>query len=282
MTVVVATIYDKGNRENSGCVIVADKMLSYRDIAVETDGSKLHKLIDLPGLKAVMGAAGTAELIEDFSQRLQENIESALSGKVKKSEIKTVRDVVKLGVKTLNEMVKESVESFLVPYGKSLNDVFKQNVPTDLLTFVGRTIEDNRKTLYRELEVLIAGRDSYGAHIFKIEEGDYVPTDSVGYDAVGSGFESANWTLMHQSYDSRKELPYSLFMSSYAKINAEESLGVGTRTDGFIINGDDIREIRDDEIELLRSKIDEMIRKEKDMKDDYFDLFKNEYMEMRR
>ena len=40
MTVVVATIYDKGNRENSGCVIVADKMLSYRDIAVETDGSK--------------------------------------------------------------------------------------------------------------------------------------------------------------------------------------------------------------------------------------------------
>ena len=185
-------------------------------------------------------------------------------------------------VKTLNEMVKESVESFLVPYGKSLNDVFKQNVPTDLLTFVGRTIEDNRKTLYRELEVLIAGRDSYGAHIFKIEEGDYVPTDSVGYDAVGSGFESANWTLMHQSYDSRKELPYSLFMSSYAKINAEESLGVGTRTDGFIINGDDIREIRDDEIELLRSKIDEMIRKEKDMKDDYFDLFKNEYMEMRR
>jgi hypothetical protein len=281
MTVVIATIYDKGNTESSGCVIIADKMLSYGDIAVETDGSKLHKLVDLPGLKAVMGAAGDAELIEDFSQRLQEKIEDTLSSGARKGQIETVRDVVKLGVRTLNEMVKENVESFLVPYGKTLNDVFKQNVPSDLLTFVGRTIEDNRKALYRELEVLIAGVDTYGAHIFKIEDGDYVPTDSIGYEAIGSGFESSNWTLMHQSYDSRGDLPYALFMSAYAKVNAEESFGVGMRTDGYVLERKGISELKDDEIDLLRSKIDEMIGKEKNMKNEYVTQFKKVYKEVR-
>ncbi len=148
------------------------------------------------------------------------------------------------------------------------------------MTFVGRTIEENRKILYRELEVLIAGVDSYGPHIFKIEEGDYVPTDSIGYDAVGSGFESANWTLMHQSYDPRKEMSYSLFMTTYAKMNAEESLGVGSRTDGYIIDGNTIREIRDDEIEVLRSRINEMITKERDMRNSYINEFKQEFERM--
>lgn len=282
MTVVVATIYGKGNKEKNGCVIIADKMLSYRDIAIETDGSKLHKLLDLPELKVVMGAAGTAVLIEDFSQRLQEKIDNTHSSGAKKGEIKTVRDVVKLGVRTLNEMVKESAESFLVPYGKTLSEVFKQSTPPDLLTFVGETIEKYRRDLYDELEVLITGIDIYGAHIFKIEQGDYVPTDSIGYDAVGSGFESANWTLMHQSYDSRKDLLHALFMSTYAKVNAEESLGVGMRTDGYILERDCIRELKDSEIELLRSNISEMIKKDKDIKDDYLNQFKKDYSEVRK
>jgi len=281
MTVVIATIYNKGNTENNGCVIIADKMLSYRDIAVETDGSKLHKLVDLPELRAVMGAAGAAELIEDFSQRLQEKIQDSLSSGAKEGKIETVRDVVKLGVRTLNGMVKENVESFLIPYGVTLNDVFKQSVPTDLLALVGKRLEDYRKELYQELEVLIAGVDTYGAHIFKIEDGDYVPTDSIGYDAVGSGFESSNWTLMHQSYDSRGDLPYALFMSAYAKVNAEESLGVGMRTDGYVLERKGIRELKDGEIDLLRSKIDEMIRKEKNMKKEYVTQFKKTYKEVK-
>ena len=269
MTVVIATIYNKGNTENSGCIIIADKMLSYRDIAVETEGSKLHKLVDLPGLKAVMGAAGAAELIEDFSQRLQEKIENSLSSSVEERKIKTVRDVVKLGVRTLNGMIKENMESFLIPYGMTLKDVYKQSVPPDFLLTVGKRLEDYRKELYQELEVLIAGVDTYGAHIFKVVDGDYVPTDSIGYDAVGSGFESSNWTLMHQSYDSRSDLPYALFMSAYAKVNAEESLGVGMKTDGYVLERIGIRELKDDEIDLLRSKIDKMIGEEKKMKEEY-------------
>jgi predicted translin family RNA/ssDNA-binding protein len=67
-----------------------------------------------------MGAAGTAELIEDFSQRLQENIER-INGNLKKEGIRTVRDIAKLSVKTINEMIKENIESFLIPYGKTLN-----------------------------------------------------------------------------------------------------------------------------------------------------------------
>jgi hypothetical protein len=277
MTAIVSAIYGKGRKDGHGCIIVADKMLSYRDIALETDSSKLHKLIESDLIRVVMGAAGTAELIEDFSQRLQENIERISGNRSKKEEIRTVRDIAKLSVKTINEMIKENVESLLIPYGKTLSEVFRQNVPSELLTFVGRTIEDNRKTLYRELEILISGVDSYGPHIFKIEEGDYVPTDSIGYDAVGSGFESANWTLMHQSYDPRKEMQNSLFMTAYAKINAEESLGVGTRTDGYIISENSIREIRDDEIDVLRSKINEMMTKEKDMKNLYISEFKKRY-----
>jgi ATP-dependent protease HslVU (ClpYQ) peptidase subunit len=120
MTAIVSTIYGKGRNNGHGCIIVADKMLSYRDIALETDSSKLHKLVESETLRVVMGAAGTAELIEDFSQRLQENIER-INGNLKKEGIRTVRDIAKLSVKTINEMIKENIESFLIPYGKTLN-----------------------------------------------------------------------------------------------------------------------------------------------------------------
>ena len=277
MTAIVSTIYGKGQKDGCGCVIVADKMLSYRDIGLETDSSKLYKLISKEKLHVVMGAAGTAELIEDFVQRLQENIESIDKKDSKKGEIRTVRDVAKLSVRTINEMVRENVESLLIPYGKSLTDVFKQSTPTDLLTFVGRTIEENRKNLNRELEVLISGVDVYGPHLFKIEEGEYVPTDSIGYDAAGSGFESANWTLMHQSYDSRGTLSNALFMTFYAKIIAEESLGVGSRTDGYIVSDSTIRDISGKEIDQIRSTINDMITKEREIRKKYLDEFKSEY-----
>ena len=66
MTAIVSTIYGKGRKDGHGCIIMADKMLSYRDIALETDSSKLHKLMESETVRVVMGAAGTAELIEGF------------------------------------------------------------------------------------------------------------------------------------------------------------------------------------------------------------------------
>ncbi len=128
MTAIVSTIYGKGRKDGHGCIIMADKMLSYRDIALETDSSKLHKLMESETVRVVMGAAGTAELIEDFSQRLQENIEHINSNHSKKDGIETVRDITRLSVKTINEMVKENIESFLIPYGKTLSEVFRQNI----------------------------------------------------------------------------------------------------------------------------------------------------------
>ena len=101
----------------------------------------------------------------------------------------------------------------------------------------------------------MAGVTKSGTTIFSLEDSlKATVSGRVGFEAIGSGFESADWTLMHRQFNPDRDMFYSLFLGMYAKIQAEESTGVGRDTDAYVIYHD--------RIEVVPQMLLDTVRKE--------------------
>lgn len=87
------------------------------------------------------------------------------------------------------------------------------------------------------IEIIIAGVDKTGAHIFVVNNSGLYCMDSPGFAAIGIGASHANAQYMFSRYSPDAELPDVLFLSYTAKRRGEVASGVGSETDLFFVVG---------------------------------------------
>lgn len=249
MTIGIALEYGKNeNLSEEGIIFIGDKMVSTGNWAVELPSAKLAKLCSKSDLKVYALGSGDVSNISKFIRNLRVAIEN--------DGMTTVHEVAEKGTDVYNESIRMEIEKTLLsPYGFEIKDVLMSKDAND--TFVDDFLyrsRNKRSDLYGQLGILIAGVDKYGAHIYKIEEGSYSDAGRLHFDTIGSGSESADWTLMHSYYDPSKDLDYSLMLGMMAKIQAEESMGVGSNTDAISISieSNGIGEIKPETLSYIR------------------------------
>ena len=89
-----------------------------------------------------------------------------------------------------------------------------------------------------EVETIIAGVDTSGAHLYKVDfEGEIVSSDAVGFAAIGAGGRHAEPQFMFANHATWNDFPESLLLAYSAKRRAEIAPGVGAETDVCVISG---------------------------------------------
>ncbi|MBL8300282.1 MAG: hypothetical protein JNN30_18250 [Rhodanobacteraceae bacterium] len=95
------------------------------------------------------------------------------------------------------------------------------------------------------IEVIFAGVDSAGPHIYVAKGAEILCQDAIGFAATGSGAYHANSHLMFSGHTATAPLHKALYRAYIAKKRAEVAPGVGSDTDTFFIwglgRGSDIR-----------------------------------------
>lgn len=274
MTAVISAIFGKNNRGQSkksdeaehGVILMADKMISFGVTGLEANVSKIDIICNKKDVYVAAGGSGGLGWLNEFFVKIKS---------LDPSKLASVRDYAIEGGKIYREILRDDFSrKFLDPYGIPIKEVFKKETPEDFQRYITNNIE-KWKDHYLGWEFLICGVDKDGPHIYTISEGDYNPNDMLGYEVTGSGTPSAQWVLAHEQYDPRKDRMYSLFMTAYAKRQAEESLGVGQRTDAILISNKGVEFIQEEIIDKIKSEIDIMLD---DKKKDIFnkiDYLKN-------
>jgi glucosamine 6-phosphate synthetase-like amidotransferase/phosphosugar isomerase protein len=248
MTVGIGTIFNNG--KSPGVLLVADKMISFGQISIEHSMSKINKVLD-DKVKIFGVGSGDVSLTSDFFQRLDEIVKKEYS---EKKTITVIR-VAEIGSFVLSHMVSARVEKqILLPLGLNFNDLKEKKVPSELIQKITDDTEEIQKSLYNNIDVIIAGIDEFGAHLCKINSSDYSIADSVGFITTGSGSLSSMWTLLHRTYSSFSDLYTNLILTVQAKLQSEESFGVGTNTDIWLITKDKATELPKNLIEFIREK----------------------------
>lgn len=86
-----------------------------------------------------------------------------------------------------------------------------------------------------EIEVIVAGVDNSGPHIYVADNRGVTVRDSAGFAAIGIGYWHANSQFMFAGHARWKPMPEALLLTYSAKRRAEVAPGVGEGTDMFMI-----------------------------------------------
>ena len=86
----------------------------------------------------------------------------------------------------------------------------------------------------------------------------------IGFSVTGSGSGSAEWTVIHKNFDQTKGMIHALVIGLAAKFQAEESLGVGSKTEVKIIRPKKAIQLNDDSIDKIRELVDEENKRQKE------------------
>lgn len=102
------------------------------------------------------------------------------------------------------------------------------------------------------LSVLIAGVDSTGAHIYRIDNpGRMEIYDSIGHCSIGSGELHAISTFVANDYTMDLDLNHVMALTYQAKKLSEKAQGVGEKSDFYIISRNGNTKLSDDVIKEL-------------------------------
>jgi hypothetical protein len=206
----------------------ADRMLSTPDTEWEPAERKLWALSD--SIAAV--GSGDTELIAELLTPVREVVQERGSKQQGGWLVESVGKVYQARYKNVKAARSES--EFLTPLGltwrtfvsrqKELNDTVAVSAATELWKF----------NLPR-VEVLFAGIDRKGAHIFYSNDGSLAWCDQVGFAAVGTGASHASSQLMFRHHSKYAGAADTMFSVYSAKKRAEVAPGVGKATDMFVI-----------------------------------------------
>lgn len=223
MTVCVAAIC------NDSIVLGAsDRMITAGDVEFEPQRTKIWPLTTSIN---VMIAGDTSLQLEIFytlrdlvNQRLQE----------KPHDWIPVKDVAEWYYSSYMTVRNRRTENALLnPLGldrgsfvseqRRLNPSLANKLATDLVNYD-----------MPEIQAIISGVDSSGAHIYFASNAGTSCRDSAGFAAIGAGYWHANSQFMFAGHTSAKAFPDTLLLTYAAKRRAEVAPGVGEGTDMFV------------------------------------------------
>jgi 20S proteasome alpha/beta subunit len=231
MTVCIAAICSDGK----SVVVCADRMFTFPGLSVEFE--TLERKIEQIGSRCIAMSAGNSanamEVIDRVRRKLGGNPNPAVQelAEIFREEYATVR----------NKMAQEHV---IMPMLGADFDRFRlHGVP--LATYLEKqpgafqniTVMCSQQNLGADL--LIAGIDSTGAHLFLVgHPGACGQLDKLGYAATGSGGIHATIRLSLGGQNRSRDLMETLAEVYSAKRAAEVAPGVGEATDVAIIDSE--------------------------------------------
>jgi 20S proteasome alpha/beta subunit len=220
VTVCIAVMCEDSKKIVAG----ADRMLTsgMLSLAFEPVRPKIESLSD----SCVMMTAGPA--LRDIE--LQKYVKRELAGMAGVA-IPLIVEKVKDGYQAARR--KKIEELYIKPRGLTLESYIEEG--RGLVPDVAMLIDERLATYDYELEVLVAGVDSDGAHIYAVyNPGTAECFDSLGYHSIGSGEPHSAYSLIEGMHSHRAKLREAMWSVYEAKKRAERAPGVG-ETDDFVI-----------------------------------------------
>ena len=215
MTICLALVCEDGK----SLVAVADRMVSDTSLSLEFE-QRTRKIVQIGPSFATLTAGDAlahTDLLRDTSD--------SISGMAQPS----VREVA------------AAVEGCFIQHRQALAEKFVlKRVGLDYETFLEKqqnlsdalvlALSAEYQSIELGVELLVAGVDSSGAHLYEISDpGTARCFDSIGYAAIGSGLPHAEGFLTEADYSPEISLNRGVWLAYVAKRRSERAPGVGSR-----------------------------------------------------
>jgi 20S proteasome alpha/beta subunit len=231
MTVGIGVLCENGK----SVVVAADKMVTF--------GAPMNLITEPPALKKITQLNARCALIFSGSVPDGEEIVAAAlqqAGNMGKSSIEKIAGIVKSAYVSLKK--KRVEETILEPmlsadFGKFQTLVAQSPSSQILQQIVAMVMQHNM-----QLELIVAGTDDTGAHLFIASHpGQVAPADTMGFAAIGSGGLHAAIRVSLAQHTKAASLADGVYGVYEAKKAAEVAPGVGKLTDMAVIRDGKIR-----------------------------------------
>jgi 20S proteasome alpha/beta subunit len=218
VTVCIAAICEEGSK----VVVVSDKMLTAGDLEFEHPGSKIIKL----GASCVAMTAGSGLRHIELMKGVKKEVE-----KLAAAEIEQIAEKVKEEYQAVR--LKRAEELYLRPRGLKLQQYHRGELPSPDITM---TLDHQIRSYDFDLDIIVAGVDREGAHIFAIyNPGTFECFDAIGYHAIGSGLRHATFNLIERGHSHTAKLCEAMWAVFEGKKKAERAPGVGKESDFAVV-----------------------------------------------
>jgi 20S proteasome alpha/beta subunit len=225
MTVGIGAICEDGK----SAVVAADKMVTFGSpMNLQTEPPTLKKITELTERVLLVFSGNTAdgeEIISATRPKLTEEI---------KSSVARIAEIVKESYAQHKQ--RRAEETILKPllgadFARFQTLVAESPASQILAQILGALMQHNLNT-----DVLVAGMDDSGAHIFAVTHpGQLQPLATTGFGAVGSGGLHAGVRMSLAQHTQSASLEETVYNVYEAKRASEVAPGVGKLTDMAII-----------------------------------------------
>jgi len=271
MTVGIAAICE-ADSDDPKVVVAADRLVTSGVAARREYEHTSSKMLDVYGSDgdcpcvAVGVGAGSVSLADELFYKVDEKIQA--------DSPNSVRDIAEEGVTSLQEVVQETINRQVLSQHALDLQQFNQiqgGMNPQVVQGIYQEIVQTQEDVTNQVNVLLAGVDSSGAHLFNILNNDMARNDSIGYLTVGSGAEPANSTFIRNRYDDACGLEDALLAVTEAKAQAEEAQGVGQEMDIAVLSQEGRHDLDDADLAELRTIYDDVIDAEREAREGVID-----------
>jgi hypothetical protein len=234
--------------EKSAVVVASDKMISagFLDLEFDHPGSKIEAL----GASCVGLSAGDALPAGDLFSSAQ-----SVATQLQTPQVRQIAETIKDTYSTLRS--KRIEETVFKPRGVTIDSFYQQGLIRQFPPEVAMSLDDRVQRMKFGVELIVAGVDRDGAHIFGITDpGISDSYDQIGYHAIGSGMSHALLSLVGAGQHWSMTVNETVFNVFRAKRQSEVAPGVGRSVELRVIADGKIHIVTDDEI----SSLDQMLR----------------------
>ena len=265
MTICIAAMAEK-----KFAIVASDRMvtLNLPSTEFEQNVSKTIPITDF----CLVSAAGNALGYYPIHNKAVKQIE----GSGKALDIERISQILKKWyTDTRNEKLEEYI---LAKNGLNLRTFTEQN--QILAPSIVANIHQAMTRYNYGVSLLVAGVDSSGPHIFRIDDPGRLETfEFIGHCSIGSGDLHSISTFIANDYDPNLDLNHVTAMVYEAKRRSEKAQGVGAETDIYIVSENRHEKLSDAQIEELDNFYNKKIKKEKETVSELEEVVKGLHLE---
>ncbi len=183
----------------------------------------MHGLLTKVNDKVYTLTAGDVLFASEVVAEAQQKLTSGNNA----TTVSEMAEYVRLAYQEVRE--KHIIRNELESRGLDLNLYYENQ--QKLVSPIIQMIDEQFRTWNPEVELIVAGKDSSGCHIYTVQNpGDTLCHDSVGFVAIGSGAPHALYSLIESNYKRTMGKDEVEKLVKRAKRRSEVAPGVGTAT----------------------------------------------------
>ena len=224
MTVCIAALYESCG----GCYLISDQMTTaHFPIGYEFESEDIGKIIKLNKKTCTLTAGDVL-----FASEVVMETQQKLGSESKAITVSEIAEYVRMAYQEARK--RHIIRNELEPRGLDLNLYYENQ--QKLVPPIVQMIDEQFRTWNPEVELIVAGKDSSGCHIYTVlNPGDILCHDSVGFVAIGSGGPHALYSIIESTYKKTISKDEVVGLIKRAKRRSEVAPGVGTATNDVSI-----------------------------------------------